>query len=483
MAKLGIVELTAAVHAAAGTTKKVEYEDILCVNAQQNIVVICTSEEERATRYSQIKEIAIREKKHEVWAYRTAPHDTVKGVIRGIPISETSDNIDERVVNKRNPLALGAKRIGETTTVIVVFKGAKVPNYVRYGSALLRCSLYRKQVDVCHQCGRVGHRKDVCPTPNERRCRGCGKLNPEEQHPCSPRCKLCGGGHVTGDKACKARYKTPYVVRKRQWERRYASVEESQLPSESDFPVLGSARKPRSHSRNRSNSKGRSPSNGGILRRQSRSPSTSRKGRSPSKDRVSWADAAKSTRKASGNATKKQHTQSKEHEMIEALREENKELRRMIDELKKSLQCLAEARGNDTAPGPSTNTSESLPKGQPMETVDDAQELKEPALKKRITKKRGTKEISSNEARLEDRLSKLEKRMERMFESRMEKMIDSLKLAIAEKSRIDHERFLQIEGATQHTLSYEALSQHQDPRTTAQGGITGTDESWPQKQQ
>lgn len=118
-----------------------------------------------------------------------------------------------------------------------------------------------------------------------------------------------------------------------------------------------------------------------------------------------------------------------------------------------------------------------------METVDDAQELKEPALKKRITKKRGTKEISSNEARLEDRLSKLEKRMERMFESRMEKMIDSLKLAIAEKSRIDHERFLQIEGATQHTLSYEALSQHQDPRTTAQGGITGTDESWPQKQQ
>ncbi|XP_077564576.1 uncharacterized protein LOC144180043 [Haemaphysalis longicornis] len=131
LAKLGIVELTAAVHAAAGTTKEVEYEDILCVNAQQNIVVICTSDEERATRYSQIKEIAIREKKHEVWAYRTAPHDTVKGVIRGIPISETSDNIDERVVNKRNPLALGAKRIGETTTVIVVFKGAKVPNYVR----------------------------------------------------------------------------------------------------------------------------------------------------------------------------------------------------------------------------------------------------------------------------------------------------------------------------------------------------------------
>lgn len=169
--------------------------------------------------------------------------------------------------------------------------------------------------------------------------------------------------------------------------------------------------------------------------------------------------------------------------MIEALREENKELRRMVNELKKSLQCLAQARGNDTAPGPSTNISEPLPKGQPMETADDAQELKEPALKKRITEKRGTKEISSNEARIDDRLSKLEKRMERMFESRMEQMIDSLKSAIAEKSRMDHERFLKIEGAIQHTLSYEALSQKQDPRTATQGGTTGTDQSWPQKQQ
>lgn len=83
----------------------------------------------------------------EVSAYRIAPH---KGVIRGIPVSETPRDIAVSIVNERNPLALGAKGIVTTTTIIVAFCGSKVPNYVRYGSALMKCQLYRKQVDVCH---------------------------------------------------------------------------------------------------------------------------------------------------------------------------------------------------------------------------------------------------------------------------------------------------------------------------------------------
>ncbi|KAH9371293.1 hypothetical protein HPB48_016328 [Haemaphysalis longicornis] len=54
------------------------------------------------------------------------------------------------------------------TTIIVVFSGTKVPNYVRYGSVLMKCHTYQKQVDVCHQSARIGHRKDVCPSPTDR---------------------------------------------------------------------------------------------------------------------------------------------------------------------------------------------------------------------------------------------------------------------------------------------------------------------------
>ncbi|KAH8028471.1 hypothetical protein HPB51_017428 [Rhipicephalus microplus] len=93
--------------------------------------------------------------------------------------------------------------------VIVLFEGFKVPTYVRYGGALLRCSLYRKQVDICYYCGRLGHRADVCPNPQARICRGCGAPSSPKDHQCTPTCELCGSNHQMAERTCRARYKTP----------------------------------------------------------------------------------------------------------------------------------------------------------------------------------------------------------------------------------------------------------------------------------
>ncbi|KAH7982852.1 hypothetical protein HPB52_007557 [Rhipicephalus sanguineus] len=98
----------------------------------------------------------------------------------------------------------------------------------------MRCSLYRKKIDVCYKCGHLGHRMDVCPNPNNRVCRGCGLRNPDQGHQCNPKCDLCGGAHLTADRTCKARYKTPYLVRKRRWEKQA----EQSLPTVEDFPSL-----------------------------------------------------------------------------------------------------------------------------------------------------------------------------------------------------------------------------------------------------
>ncbi|XP_049522591.1 uncharacterized protein LOC125945068 [Dermacentor silvarum] len=100
------------------------------------------------------------ESEYEVNAYESAPHATCKGVIRRVDIRDSQSTITRNIVYDRNPLALAAKRIKTSGSVIVLFDGLKVPNF----------------------------------------CRGCGALNPPNDHVCTPKCKFCGGDHPTGDK-------------------------------------------------------------------------------------------------------------------------------------------------------------------------------------------------------------------------------------------------------------------------------------------
>ncbi|XP_077557322.1 uncharacterized protein LOC144172510 [Haemaphysalis longicornis] len=166
---------------------------------------------DNAACYVGIEGITVTGQRFEVSAYEAAPHSTCKGVIRGVPLSDGPAEIEKKLVNSRNPAALGAKRIKKTTTVVVLFDGYRVPNFVSYGGTMIRCTLFRKQMDVCYSCGRLGHRSDVCPSPNDAVCRGCGEANPDAQHRCYPKCKLCGGGHLTAAKECKRRFQTPYL--------------------------------------------------------------------------------------------------------------------------------------------------------------------------------------------------------------------------------------------------------------------------------
>ncbi|KAG0434856.1 hypothetical protein HPB47_018828 [Ixodes persulcatus] len=176
-------------------------QDVICPNKQQNIVVVITHKRENADRYSAVRSLTINGMAHEVSAYVTAPHGTVKGVKRGVLFTDTVQETNDYTVQGYNPTAMEANRIGKTTTVVIAFDGDKVQNYIKYGNLLIECSLYRKQIDMCCRCGRLGHRMDVCPNSENRICRGCGIKNPKKSHVCSnPKCSLCGGNHLSADK-------------------------------------------------------------------------------------------------------------------------------------------------------------------------------------------------------------------------------------------------------------------------------------------
>ncbi|KAH7981150.1 hypothetical protein HPB49_022052 [Dermacentor silvarum] len=117
------------------------------------------------------------------------------------PVEVSPRDITAAIVAPRNLTAVAAQGLGNTTTVIILFDGYKVPIYVRYGRVLTRCSLYRKQVDSHKQCNRLGHRSNMCPKPQDKLCAGCGKTNPDQDHTRQPRCQLCGMDHRMAGKS------------------------------------------------------------------------------------------------------------------------------------------------------------------------------------------------------------------------------------------------------------------------------------------
>ncbi|KAH7962359.1 hypothetical protein HPB52_015690 [Rhipicephalus sanguineus] len=73
------------------------------------------------------------------------PRDTYRIIVRprdglnvtkGVDVDISEDQLRARIVNHRNPGAIEVKRIKNTTAVVVLFKGMKVPNYVSCGASM-----------------------------------------------------------------------------------------------------------------------------------------------------------------------------------------------------------------------------------------------------------------------------------------------------------------------------------------------------------
>ncbi|KAH6933837.1 hypothetical protein HPB50_018592 [Hyalomma asiaticum] len=252
--------LRAAIIAAANIKIEDAEDDTFAPNVAQNIIVLSTPNEARSFRYGSIRNITVEERTYETFAYKSTPDNTSRGVISGVGREEPEEQITRSLVNKHNPTIMAAHRLGNSESVVILFEGNKVPRYVKYGGFVTKCTLYRQHREVCTTCGQIGHRRDVCPTPNARVCFACGRNNPGEDHAeyCKPRCKFCDGSHVTGAGSCKNKFKTPLQIKQRQWEKQHyetlakmaptkmapapaKAAEKATLSRRFDFPELGAS--------------------------------------------------------------------------------------------------------------------------------------------------------------------------------------------------------------------------------------------------
>ncbi|KAH7975512.1 hypothetical protein HPB52_002340 [Rhipicephalus sanguineus] len=389
----GSARLGRAIAVAAGIAPELAGQDVVCPNTMQNIIVISTASRANADSYLRMRCLTLGIKQYEINTYEAAPHATLK-------------------------------RIKNSETVVIVFDGYKVPNFVYFGTALVRCSLYHRQHDCCYACGRLGHRADVCPTPDEVVCKQCGISNPGENHTCSPKCGLCGGPHATTDKSCKQRFQLPFIVRWRRRERRAESERRSQ-PSEPASADVGltqhaeaqaddcdSSQRPRSPSRSsaRSRSRSRGRKDGGSSEGRPRSRSKSRRrsksrGRSLSRSRTgdpqgkvhfqgesepalqggTWADRVRSGGRPGGKVTGGTAPEQGLEELNQ-LRKENAEMRSIIESLRAEMAELRRTSKSQPTPSSASQLSGS-PSPQPTEVpmVVEAGPSGNPAKRKAVS--------------------------------------------------------------------------------------------------
>ncbi|XP_077523838.1 uncharacterized protein LOC144134902 [Amblyomma americanum] len=385
LSKVPTTRLSAAVRMAAQIPwVKGQDKDVLIHNDKQGTLIFSNPDMDTVWKVTKIKSIHIGDDEYEVTAYLAPHEDCGRGVVHGIDPKLTIEELTEAFGNPRNPPILGVRKMGKSSSAIVIFKHETVPRWVYCYDVPLKCVLYKKRYEVCYRCGELGHRSDVCVSAQVK-CLGCGIIAPPEDHVCEPKCKLCGKGHLTADRKCKEAFRTPYTIKHRQWEAKLAMEVMEEDARKAKETEVGRSRfekhqgRSRSQSGNQSESRGRSesfprlpnlreaemqkkaqpgtagPSGGAVVNNPARPKSPSRK--------VGWASEA---------------SQDKRDEEIFQIKEENRLLKAQLAAMSKQIEELRIALKPNAAPAKQSQMPQN-----PVVRASEEQGAAQPPAKKR----------------------------------------------------------------------------------------------------
>ncbi|KAG0414308.1 hypothetical protein HPB47_008538 [Ixodes persulcatus] len=194
--------------------KEQEGEDsTIRIRKDQNLMILSTPDVGTAERMARVKHLSLNGQDYDIGAYIAAPDDSCRGVITKIGFGFSTEYLTEKIrpMGPEGPRVLNARMMGESDGVLITFQGIRVPRFVRFGMVECRCKPYFPKEQVCDVCLGLGHRRDVCPYPEQNKCSTCGLLNGDmEEHECSPYCIHCKGQHPSTDPKCPARKREPY---------------------------------------------------------------------------------------------------------------------------------------------------------------------------------------------------------------------------------------------------------------------------------
>ncbi|XP_075721827.1 uncharacterized protein LOC142765140 [Rhipicephalus microplus] len=158
--------------------------DQIRVNSINHTVLISTPDLDRADLYHGIRLLNFNGTPHEVATHVADPVDTCRGTVL-LPSDYSEDEIISTLRRCNPKLTIGgARRLGSTETILIIFQGKIVPYYVHYDGCALRCRPFRQKVEACTRCRQIGHRQDVCTNTSDTLCPKCGLKDAPMDHEC-----------------------------------------------------------------------------------------------------------------------------------------------------------------------------------------------------------------------------------------------------------------------------------------------------------
>ncbi|KAH6936407.1 hypothetical protein HPB50_016589 [Hyalomma asiaticum] len=177
---------------------------------EQNLIVSGTRDPHVANKLLRDFQLDSSEGRLPMHAHLKLTGDVCRGVIN-LAIHKTSESLQKKIQWRAGQLA-DIRKLGNSNVAELTFLGKVVPRFVHYNSEVTLVRAHKRTIPACVRYGTVGHRTDICPSPDNDKCGLCGLTVPttdgvKAPHECIPSCAVCGQAHATNSRDCKGKFR------------------------------------------------------------------------------------------------------------------------------------------------------------------------------------------------------------------------------------------------------------------------------------
>ncbi|KAH7984871.1 hypothetical protein HPB49_026253 [Dermacentor silvarum] len=99
---------------------------------------------------------------HPVKVYLSTPEDLLKGVVHGIDVGTSEEELMANLrVRTHGVRIVLARMLGQSQTALLHFEGPQVPRFVYFYGEEMPCRDYQPTRQFCPICRNTGHRPDA----------------------------------------------------------------------------------------------------------------------------------------------------------------------------------------------------------------------------------------------------------------------------------------------------------------------------------